>query len=336
MKIISLLLGIFGLLSSSYAQYTLTGQFDNLEEGQVYLSYLDKKDSATVREGHFSFNFTVDYPVEAYLIVDGGVMASPLYLEEQDLILQVTLLNGEATYITQIEESRFLEEASQFEKIMESTEDPAEMKEKLYKQLEEMIKRNPEAQYAGMILSEFLMEPLFSYEEASALTGLLDQSKQDDFDMETIRVSLQKLQNIKEGSKIEDFALPTLDGELARLSDQDAEYVLIEIWGSWCGPCRAANPELKKVYDRHTDRGFEIYGIAIDRNMMDMQRAIEEDQLKWVNTFAEGMWRNSVVKDILAIQFVPYNYLVDREQRIVAMNLSPEELDEKLSDLLSR
>lgn len=336
MKILVFLWGLLGAVIYSQAQNTLTGQFDNYKEGVIYLTYLDQRDSVIVDDGSFSFRYNISDPVEARLLIRGGAMASAFYLEPYDMEVQATLLHGMATYLKDIEGGRFSVYMEELQTIATNAENPEDLKKNLFKKLEEIIIANPAAQYAGMIVSDVIMEPIFSYEEASKLVGLLDQSRQSDSDMQSIRESLEKLQNIRPGTKIEDFTLPTIDGEIVRLSDQKADYLLIEIWGSWCGPCRATNPELKSVYETYSDRGFEILGVAIDRSIKDTKQAVKEDGMVWTNAFAEGMWNNEVVKEKLRVQFVPYNYLLDSEQKIVAMSLSPEELEKKLNELLSK
>src|SRR5579875_1852857 len=51
---------------------------------------------------------------------------------------------------------------------------------------------------------------------------------------------------------------------LVRLSDYKGKYVLIDFWASWCMPCRAENPTLKKAYEKYSQKGFEILGVSLD------------------------------------------------------------------------
>lgn len=56
---------------------------------------------------------------------------------------------------------------------------------------------------------------------------------------------------LEEGDKAPDFELETLDGESAKLSDYEGERVIVNFWATWCPPCRAEIPDLKKLYDKH-------------------------------------------------------------------------------------
>jgi hypothetical protein len=64
-------------------------------------------------------------------------------------------------------------------------------------------------------------------------------------------------------------------------------------------------------------------------------QAIEKDSLIWVNTIAQEGWNNQVLKS-LGIQYIPSNYLIDKNGNILAINISPDDLEKKLSELLKK
>lgn len=73
-----------------------------------------------------------------------------------------------------------------------------------------------------------------------------------------------------------DFALTTLDGESAQLSELRGQVVLVNLWASWCGPCRAEMPAMQRLYERYQDRGFEILAV----------NATNQDSLQAASDFA--------------------------------------------------
>ncbi|MEP6948891.1 MAG: TlpA disulfide reductase family protein [Ginsengibacter sp.] len=89
--------------------------------------------------------------------------------------------------------------------------------------------------------------------------------------------------NIKIGDRYFDFTEPNIEGKSVSLSDFNGKVVLLEFWGSWCGPCRQGNPELVMIYNEFKDTGFDILGVAADEGKETWVEAVQKDSLKWQN-----------------------------------------------------
>ncbi|MEN8202114.1 MAG: TlpA disulfide reductase family protein [Bacteroidota bacterium] len=129
-----------------------------------------------------------------------------------------------------------------------------------------------------------------------------------------------------------DFEIPDVNGTQVRLSDYKGSFVLIDFWASWCSPCRAANPELVKVYKAYKNRAFTVIGISVDTNRGQWLSAIEADGLTWTNLSNTKGWDE--VSTLYGVKAIPQNFLLDPNGIIIGKNMEPEVLMEKLDEIL--
>lgn len=129
------------------------------------------------------------------------------------------------------------------------------------------------------------------------------------------------------------FDAETLAGETVSLRDAcgDNRYVLLEFWASWCGPCRAEIPNMKKAYTQYNEAGFEIFSFTIDKDKDAWAKASKDEELPWIDS---GYGQESKPKKLYRVTGVPNNYLIDCETgKVIAKNLRGEALGEKLEEL---
>lgn len=138
---------------------------------------------------------------------------------------------------------------------------------------------------------------------------------------------------IKIGGPYVDFEQTNTAGKKIKLSAIRGKYTLLEFWGSWCGPCRAENPNLVKTYNLYKDKGFAILGVAADGNKNQWLKAIKDDGLPWENVSDLKGDQNEAAL-IYGVNAFPTNYLIDENGIIIAKNLRGENLHKKLEELL--
>lgn len=138
---------------------------------------------------------------------------------------------------------------------------------------------------------------------------------------------------VSPGQQAYEIALPTLTGDTVRLSSLKGKVVLVDFWASWCTPCRISNRKLVKVYPKYKDRGFEILGVSLDQNRRDWQKAVAQDRITWPQVNDNGGWEAKTGIQWNIYQ-VPTSYLIDRQGRVVGMDLEGKALEKALNDLL--
>lgn len=138
-----------------------------------------------------------------------------------------------------------------------------------------------------------------------------------------------------QGQFAEELALPSVNGDTIRLSSLKGKVVLLDFWASWCGPCRVSNRSLVKLYSKYKSKGFEILGVSLDDNIRNWKAAIKQDKITWLQVNEAGVWTSQTV-DTWAISAIPTSYLIDKEGRLLAMDLEGKELEKALKYLLDK
>jgi thiol-disulfide isomerase/thioredoxin len=110
--------------------------------------------------------------------------------------------------------------------------------------------------------------------------------------------------------------------------------VLLQFWGSWCGPCRQENPELLRLYKKYHEKGFEIFSIGIEYNEGAWRNALKNDQMEWPYHSMESADFGGPLATQFNIKSIPTTFLLNPEGVIMGVSLPPDYLDKMLSEKL--
>lgn len=199
----------------------------------------------------------------------------------------------------------------------------------------EYIAAHPEAFMSLLLLHSRWNR--FGLEKSKNMLNSLARPWQDHSLGRAVRAAMKEREMHAERGKIgvpfAAFRLPDANEKPVDLASFRGKYVFIDFWASWCGPCRAENPNLVKAYQKFKGKPFEIVGISLDEKKEPWLKAIEKDNLPWVHLSDLKGWENELTRHY-GIKWIPSSFLLDPEGRIVARDLRGDALDKMLSDLL--
>lgn len=355
--------------SKEKGDFQLKGNFTNAKGEMLYLEKLSGPQPVTVDSVQVDekgdFEFTNYHPkIGFYRIKVNQQNFAMLVLDSTDKVVVTgsmndlgntykvegspeTILFMEYNDISKSRDLRLDSLNKAFQVIMENNKMDAKRMDSLSQQFEgpynaivnaandvliEKLNKNS-SMYSSLIAIQALEPDKFS-DIYKALDKGLTAKYPNDNNVKMFHEVVMAMSSTAIGEMAPDINLPSPDGTPIALSSLKGKVVLIDFWASWCGPCRKEMPNVVKAYAKFKNKGFEIFGVSLDKEKDSWVEAIAKDGITWPQVSDLQQWGSSVVR-LYNIQGIPYTVLLDKEGKIIAKNLRGQALEDKLTEVLN-
>ncbi|QEH42559.1 TlpA disulfide reductase family protein [Chitinophaga sp. XS-30] len=353
------------LCASAQENFHIKGKISGWKgKDSVFINYMDDQkqlsDSTVAINGRFEFRGVVTQPTLAYIRLEKPILRTQrkdsrkFYLEDglisitgKDSIRYATVkgtkVNQDAEHLekqTSPVLSRLVElrmsaartprEAQQTDAFKGLQNEYSALLDSMHNVRVRFIREHPGSHISVETLAQIAGAQI-DYAKISPLYNLLDEDIRNTPTGQELAERLAMAKKIQIGSVMPSFS--SLDTARNPLNLQEVvksgKLTLVDFWASWCGPCRAENPNVVKAFNAFHEKGFNIISVSLDDNADYWKRAIIKDGMPWYHVSGLQKWQEPVAQ-LFGINAVPDNFLLDENGKVIARGLRGQALYDRV------
>lgn len=346
-----------GSLAQKSGSYTLTGTVKGIADGTVELATYDSRTrttkkigAASVKNGKFVVSGKLNTPELVSLSFIPGNWSAQVFLENRAIAIAADTTGSQHYDYTQyggvkgavLKKIQVSGSASHtayqgYEASITGLKGREALLAAQLNYIKPYIAKNPSsAAGAYMLGNHYLFNSALPLDEMEQLLAQFKAPATQSLYFSNLQKEVAERKAVLPGNYAEDFTLMKPDSTKFTLSSTRGKYVMIDFWASWCKPCREAIPHWKEVYAKYKDRGFEIVAVTNDSRWSDWKKAMDAEQMPWIQLADEFPVKNMPARVISKYKHgtIPLYVLLDKEGKILVKSGDKSEIDRKLAELL--
>ena len=310
-------------------KFRLSGRLRNMNQGMFWIyspdGAIEGIDTIKVHEGRFSYETELRVPA-TFVVIFPNFSEQPVFAEPGEEVD----IKGDASHLKEI--------------IIKGTDDNDAMTE-LRMDLNELmppeipvavskfINKNPKSRASRYLLQRyFLADPQANMQQAYVLASLMHKEDPDDGQLTKWKKELESLRNGQVNKPLSDFSAKDVKGRSVSPGDLKSKVNVVTVWASWNYQSTDIQRRLQRLKKDHGDK-LSVVSVCLDADSKKCRQTIERDSLPWKTVCDGRMWQTPMLSR-LGIADVPGNLVTNDKGTIVARNLNPQKLEEKILQML--
>ena len=324
---------LFALLLASCGaesgRFRIEGHLKNMNQAEFYIYSIDggfpKLDTIRVEKGRFVYETDLDRPATYSIIFPNG--SEQAVFGNSGVVVE---LEGDASHLKEMT-IKGTDENEQMTAWRTNANrlTPPEMKQAAI----DFIRENPASSVSNYLLYRYLMLGTTpDYKAAAELTALMLKEQPENGRLIQLDKQLRGLKYAVKGAKLPDFQATDINGNAVSSQSLKAELNIIVVWSMWNYESQSMVRKLSDMKKEYGSR-LSLMSISMDARKEDCSRFLERDSMR-LSTVCDGrMWESPMVQQ-LGISDVPGNIFIDRQGKVIDVNVPIPKIEEKVKAVL--